>query len=132
MAGVSHGDRCRDGCTRLIEAIGARPDPTELDLTVAVAWYGVQIVYEAAVGGTPDRDPMREESIHIVLADSEDQARKRAEEIGRDNQHSYENADGERVTWRFVCVAQVQDLCEDRLTDGMEVFSRMGRRSELE
>ena len=90
-----------------------------------MGWYGAMIIYECDVDGRPDPSPISEESIRVVRADSEALAWQRAEEVGRHNEHSYRNDAGELVSWRFVRVAEVQDLCEDVLADGVEVFSRM-------
>jgi len=65
--------------------------------------------------------------VRILLADSENHAREKAVEIGRRGEHSYLNDDGETVLWKFREVEDVQDLCEESLSDGVEVFSRMWR-----
>jgi len=97
-----------------------------------MGWYSAMIIYESEVEGTPGTpDPLtiREESIRIFRAESESTAWKKAEEVGQQNEHSYKNEQGELVTWRFVRVVEVQDLCEVQLADGVEVFSRMAPRS---
>jgi Domain of unknown function (DUF4288) len=93
-----------------------------------MGWYSTLIVYESEAKGRPDTSPIREESIRVLRADTEPLAWRNAEALGRDNEHSYSNDRGELVTWRFVQVVEVQDLCEEELTDGAEVFSRMSRR----
>jgi hypothetical protein len=35
---------------------------------------------------------------------------------------------GERVTWRFRSVVEVQEVAEDTLVDGVEVLSRLYRK----
>lgn len=92
---------------------------------MTMGWYSAMIIYETEVEGPPDPSPIREESIRVIRADSEPLAWKKAEEVGRQNEHSYKNDRGELVSWRFVQVVEVQDLCEEELTDGVEVFSRM-------
>lgn len=91
----------------------------------AMGWYSAVIIYETYVEGSPDPSPIREESIRVFRADSEPLALKKAEEVGRQNEHSYKNDQDELISWRFMKVAEVQDLCEEELTDGVEVFSRM-------
>jgi hypothetical protein len=90
-----------------------------------MGWYSAMIIYETEFEGPTDPSPLREESIRVVRADSDTIAWKRAEEVGRQNERSYKNKEGELVSWKFVRVAEVQDLCEEELTDGVEVFSRM-------
>lgn len=83
------------------------------------------IIYEAHVEGAPEASPIREESIRIFRCESGAAALATAEAVGRRNEHSYPNEHGEVVTWRFMRVVEVQDLCEETLGDGVEVFSRM-------
>jgi hypothetical protein len=90
-----------------------------------MSWYSAMIIYESDVEGPPDPSPIREESIRVLCAESEKQAWKKAEQVGRQNEHSYKNERGELVSWKFRRVVEVQDLCEEELTDGVEVFSRM-------
>ena len=60
----------------------------------------------------------------LVRATDDDDARSRAAELGKAREHSYPNADGELVTWRFAHVDDVQKM-SDELAHGGEVFSRM-------
>ena len=96
---------------------------------MAMSWYSALIIYESDVAGFADPLPIREESIRVILADSDSFAWSKAEEVGRQNEHSFKNEQGELVTWRFVEVVEVQDLCEEQLTDGLEVYSRMSSES---
>ena len=68
---------------------------------------------------------MIEESLRVVRASSEDEARAKAREVGVENAASYENETGERVEWSFVEVLEIQDLDEESLVDGVEVYSRL-------
>lgn len=90
-----------------------------------MGWYSAMIIYECEIAGTSEARPLREESIRIVRAASEAAALAAAHEVGRQNAHSYTNERGEVVSWRLVRVVDVQDLCEDELGHGVEVFSRM-------
>jgi len=71
-----------------------------------------------------------EESIRLVEADDDDDAQRRATEIGVQSQHEYLNEEGQTVRWRFGGVLEIQDLCEAKITHGVEVFSKMFRRSQ--
>ena len=92
-----------------------------------MGWFSVAILYEAMINKHAYPHSLRECSVRILVADSEEAAWRRAEEIGRKGEHSYENEDGEMVLWKFRKVMDVQDLCEESLSDGAEVFSRMWR-----
>ena len=92
------------------------------------SWYAARLLFESAVEGNTD-EPLCEESIRVFKAESPENAFKRATEIGRGADHEYTNELGQAIKWRFVEVIEVQDLCETELTDGVEVFSRLFRRS---
>jgi len=88
-------------------------------------WFSAKLVFVARVIDGTDEEPLREESIRILRAENEMQARKRAAQLGALDEHEYLNEQGETVEWRFLNVDEVQDLCEETITDGMEVFSRI-------
>lgn len=62
----------------------------------------------------------------MVRAGNESEAVKAAKKLAsKDMAVRYENEDGETVEWQFLRVLEVQDLCEEELEDGTEVFSRL-------
>src|SRR5262249_49642811 len=87
-------------------------------------WYGAKLIFESSI---PDENGriLEEESIRLIEANDESDAQAKAIALGNSEQHEYGNAYGETVQWRFVSVLEIQDLCEARLFDGVEVFSRM-------
>ena len=91
-----------------------------------MTWYSAKLLFESEVDGENDQ-PLREESIRVLLSESEAEARAKAAEVGTEAEHEYLNEQGQKVRWRFVAVLEVQDLCADALTDGMEVFSVLFR-----
>jgi hypothetical protein len=60
----------------------------------------------------------------MILADGADEAEERAEDVGKSAEHEYVNELGQTVRRVFVSVLEVQDLGEQELEDGVEVFSR--------
>jgi hypothetical protein len=91
-------------------------------------WYSAKLVFESEIDGNPKSDGLWEESIRILTAADEDEARANAAGIGKGAEHSYLNERGETVYWRFREVLEVQDLCVTELTQGTEVFSRLFRQ----
>ena len=87
-------------------------------------------LFEAEVEGRGSDDPLCEESIRLVEADDGDNAQRRAAEIGVQAQHEYVNGEGQMVRWCFRGIIEIQDLCEAKITHGVEVFSKMLRRSD--
>lgn len=77
--------------------------------------------------GDSSYQPIIEESIHIFLAASREEADEKAFLIGKRGEHSYKNDQEEDVHWQFVNVLEIQSLSTDTIEDGMEVFSYMYR-----
>ena len=65
------------------------------------------------------------ETIHLIQAENEAKALLKATDLGHSEEHNYPNEHGENVKWSFVCILEIQDLCEDNIFDGMEVFSTL-------
>jgi hypothetical protein len=94
------------------------------------SWYSVKLLFQSTIDGRLLEQSLCEESIRILRGESDEQARARAEEIGRSAEHEYLNESGEVVRWNFVSVLELQDLSETELQDGMEVFSTLIRSDE--
>ena len=95
-------------------------------------WFGVRLRFRCEVGGRKSDAPLFEDSIRVVLATTEFDARVRADALGPREEHSYLNEAGEEVRWIFARVVEVQDLCISTLSDGAEVFSILRRRADEE
>lgn len=92
-----------------------------------MSWFGVKLQFVSRVGGRIDADAIVEESIRVLRATDEADALRRATELGHASSHAYENADGELVEWVFTRTLEVQDLSEDAIEEGTEVFSTLRR-----
>ena len=90
-------------------------------------WYSAKLLFRSTVDGATMAEPLCEESVRILRAETEEAAVARAAEIGRSAEHEYVNERGEVVGWWFAEVLEVQDLCINELQDGAEVFSRLFR-----
>lgn len=91
-------------------------------------WYAAKLLFKSEIDGSCDEEHLWEESIRILTAESEDEARASALKVGKTAEHSYLNEKQETVYWRFCEVQEIQDLCVNELTQGTEVFSRLFRR----
>ena len=93
-------------------------------------WFGVKLLFVSEIPGDAERDRLCEESIIVVQAHDEDHARQDAERLALNMQHSYPNDRGELVEWRFVRILEVQELAEDHIKVGTEVWSRLFYESQ--
>ena len=91
-------------------------------------WYAASLFFKGE--HTPlTPTPKWEESIRLIEANSEDDARVKAQEIGRAEEHSYRTQDG-TVHWKFERIERLYAIDEPHLGNGTEVFSRFLRESE--
>lgn len=95
-------------------------------------WFSARLLFVASANGHEDSDPLCEESIIVVRADNEPNARKSAERLAAKMEHGYENEQAERIEWKFAGILEVQDLCEELIENGTEVFSRLFLKSQTE
>jgi hypothetical protein len=73
-----------------------------------------------------------EESIVLLQVPSSEEALEKAEKIGRSRSISYKTSDGDELTWEFFKVLQVFQISEEQFDEGIELFSRHLRTSEVD
>jgi hypothetical protein len=93
-------------------------------------WYAANLMYKSTQSPLESKPTIWEESILIIEAKSEAEARDEAERIGQGGTHSYE-VEGGLATWTFEAVDRVYAIHADVLQSGCEVFSRFLRESEV-
>lgn len=92
-------------------------------------WYSAKLLIISAVDDGKKTVPaLVEESIILIEAESPDTAKERALEAGLRMEHEYDNYRGRQVRWRFGKLLELQDLSEEKVFSGMEVFSTIYRR----
>lgn len=91
-------------------------------------WFSAKCIFVSKIDGHLLSEPLCEESIILFEAESLESARQSALDLAKKAEHSYKNEQGEEVEWRFEELIEVQDLCEEQLYSGVEVFSRLFRR----
>jgi len=89
-------------------------------------WYSAALLFERVHPGheSPPDDPLWEESVILVDAPSEEDAKAKAEILGRAKELSFRAISGEAVEWRFVEVVETQEVLDPAIKTGTEVFSR--------
>jgi hypothetical protein len=92
-----------------------------------MTWYAAELTFRGTVLDDPKDEPLYETSIRLVQADSDDEAKTKAAALGNEGAHEYLNPDGERVAWHFLKVGDVQEIEDQTLAHGAELFSRISR-----
>ena len=93
-------------------------------------WYSVKLLYRFTVTGEPDDldeyysddKEIFEETVMLVLADSFEDAYKKAEETARARSDSFVNRYDQQVKYKFAESLDCYCL-GDSITDGTEVYS---------
>jgi hypothetical protein len=93
-------------------------------------WFTVSLLFEAIYSPADVDDPLWEEIILLIKADSEEEAALKAEKKAKDEEISYESVDEHKVTWKFRQIERVCLINEDTLIDGLEIFSRFLKDTE--
>jgi len=94
-------------------------------------WYSVELLYQRLHENDSGTEPLWEESIVLVNAQNEIEARAEGERIGRVQEHQYKAISGDVVKWVFLQVVETQEILEDTLGHKTEVFSRFLRQAEV-
>jgi hypothetical protein len=92
-------------------------------------WYTVNLFIKGIHSPSGRAEPLWIESIRLIEAASEDEARAKAQQIGLTEEHSYSTEDGS-ISWQFHCVERVYPLEADTFQSGKELFTRFLRDSE--
>jgi|GEM_PF-1292584 len=94
-------------------------------------WFSALVIQEATHPEEQNQSPLFEADVILINAVTEDEARKKAEEIGKSSQHEYLNAYGHRVAWVFKEVLDIKEVDAERIGDGTEVYYVFLNREEL-
>ena len=87
--------------------------------------FGAMLVYEAS-SSARNYAPLYEETVTLLVAESEEEAMRKARLFGKEREHSYKNGYGETITWKLKHVIDVYEI-RNTLGDGAEVHSRFFR-----
>jgi uncharacterized protein DUF4288 len=101
---------------------------TEESGDAAPRMYAAVLVYEAT-SPTEGYEPLYEETVTLVRANSVSQAEERARDFARSRVTEYLNQYGEMITWTFKHLIDVSEV-DDDLVDGAEVYTRHFRDYE--
>lgn len=94
-------------------------------------WFGVSLLFRSSVPLDEHGTPLFEERIILLAAHDEAEAWKKAKERAPGLEEQYINAEGHCVTWTFERPLDVQEIPDEQLEDGVEVFHRFLREDEV-
>jgi hypothetical protein len=92
-----------------------------------MSWYVAEIIVRCEVGKLSKAKSLYDRQFKILRASTHEAAYHRALELGKQENHSYKNSSGEKVSWRFAGLGNLEELLDEALVDGTEIFSRLQR-----
>ncbi|MFN7139324.1 MAG: DUF4288 domain-containing protein [Limisphaerales bacterium] len=90
-------------------------------------WYVAEVIVRCRVGKAPKRKALYDRQIKVLRASTHEAAYERALELGKAENHSYKNSAGEKVSWEFVGLGDLEALLDKKISDGTEIHSRLQR-----
>jgi Domain of unknown function (DUF4288) len=90
--------------------------------------YATLLLY-ASSSSAAGYEPLFEETVTLIRATSTEHATQKALEFARSRQTSYENEQGETITWSLKHLIDVSEI-NDPLDDGAEIYTRHFRNYE--
>ena len=101
-----------------------------------MSWYTVSLLLKSIHSPPSEFEPLWEERLVLVEAQTEEQAHQKGEKIGKEAEQEYGvdykgSKVGEKAKWTFMQVASVCQIESESLLDGTELFSRFLRDSEV-
>lgn len=87
------------------------------------SFYIAVILYESSSDAL-DYQPLYQESFVLLKAASLEEAESKALAHARQEEVSYQNENGEIITWALRQIVDVNSVLEDELCDGAELYTR--------
>lgn len=95
-------------------------------------WFTASLLFKSNIPNEPEGQALWEESIVLIRAADEEEARTKAEDIGKHGEHEYLAAAGNQVRWTFERIESIHQILSEYLEHGTEVYSRFLSASEIE
>jgi len=94
----------------------------------STGWYAVTLLFVSRVRGVPSLRPMCEERVVALQSDTREGVTRRVREYAKEEEHSYQNTYGEKVTWGYAGILRIEPIEEPTAGQVWEVASRYVRR----
>ncbi len=88
-------------------------------------WFSARALFRCEVEGDKRKRILFEETIFLLRASHDEEAKKIALTIARKKQLSYDNMYKQRVRWKLHKLVEVLYLIDQRMAPGAEVYWRL-------
>jgi len=102
-----------------------------------MCWFSVSLLFRAIHNGIATDNDLWEEQIVLINADTEEDARKEGLRIAKSEEHEYlvssdSSNTSHAVRWTYIQIERVCEIEGNALFNGLEIFTRYLRNSEVE
>ncbi len=94
-------------------------------------WYGATLLLLCRVNHDAIGPWTCDEQVRVVRAYDEETARQKAEQLGKQEEHSYNNTYGEIVSWECIAVTNIYKIIEETIAAGTEISSHFYEAAKL-
>jgi hypothetical protein len=98
-----------------------------VETTPTEQWFVAVLVFESRVVEDAEHEPGVDVQYRLVRAVDAESAYERALALGRREQQSYENANGQTCEWVFAGLEDLQVVADQKLGHGAEVYGFIER-----
>jgi len=90
-------------------------------------WYVATLIVECRVRGDRGARTLFDRQVRLLRAANNETAYRKAMALGKAENHHYRNSLGQKVTWKFLGLENLESLNGNRIKDGTEINSRLSR-----
>ncbi len=95
------------------------------EVKMSTSWFVATMIMKCRIENDPMNPVTCFEQIHLIKAENGYLAYEKALQLGKANEHSYKNNEGNTVHWEFVGLENLEELLDELLQDGSEIRSRL-------
>ncbi len=92
-------------------------------------WYLAKMVFRI-ICGEGEHTPQFDEQLRLVAGNSKEEAFRKAQEMGQQEEEAFYNRKEQLVQWQFINISELYRLSE--LIDGAELYSRIEEKDNAE
>jgi hypothetical protein len=94
-------------------------------------WYVATLILQCRIENTAQKLKTADEQVRVLRAPDIEAAYGKALQLGKNEEHSYENMYGQIVYWEFLGLADLEELpLDETIEDGTEIKSRLLRKKD--
>jgi hypothetical protein len=90
-----------------------------------LTWYVATLLLACRIENYNETPVSCFEQIHLIKAKDGENAYVKSLKLGRSEETSYKNQEGENVYWEFIGLINLEELLADKIQDGTEIRSRL-------